>query len=156
MRKNKRILIAIFLIFGVLVAPHEGEFWPFSIFPMFSQAGNPWVRTQVQLLQTPADHANWRVVSGDELPGEVLPMTSINVNQNDVSNFVAKTSTWNERSLLNLRNLFGDLTTEYHLMIYRVTGELDPVRPDSVSILYTPYILLSPDTTLTHPDIERS
>ena len=34
----------LFLLSTVLVASHKGEFWPFSIYPMFSQAGNSWSR----------------------------------------------------------------------------------------------------------------
>lgn len=30
------------VVYGLLVAIHLGEFWPFSIYPMFSQTGNPW------------------------------------------------------------------------------------------------------------------
>jgi hypothetical protein len=42
-----KVIGIILLIYAVLVASHEGEFWPFSIYPMFSQAGNPWTRAMV-------------------------------------------------------------------------------------------------------------
>src|SRR5690625_1138715 len=45
--KALKILGVLFLVHAILVSTHEGEFWPFSIYPMFSQAGNPWARAMV-------------------------------------------------------------------------------------------------------------
>ena len=55
-QKSVRITLISFIIYGALVATHEGEYWPFSIYPMFSKAGNPWTRAivrDVTLLQIP-------------------------------------------------------------------------------------------------------
>ncbi len=155
MKKKQKVLITIFIVFGILVAPHEGEFWPFSIFPMFSQAGNPWVRSHVRVVDTPPEQQNWQAVYENELDGRVLAMTSIGVNQNDVSNFVSKTTDWNDRALSNMRNLLGDVTSRENIVIYRVEGRLRAETRDSVIIEYTPFIMMTPDTTLTHPDISR-
>ncbi len=155
MYKKKKVLIIVFLIFGVLVAPHEGEFWPFSIFPMFSQAGNPWTRSHVRVVDTPPESQSWQIVTEDGLDGRVLAMRSIDVNQNDVSNFVSKTTDWNERALNNMRNLLGEVTTRENIVIYKVNGRLHSESRDSVLIEYTPLIMFTPDTTLTHPDIPR-
>lgn len=48
MSTHKRIIGIVLLINILLVSTHRGEFWPFSIFPMFSQAGNPWSRGVVE------------------------------------------------------------------------------------------------------------
>src|SRR5690625_7490964 len=45
--KALKILGVLFLVHAILVSTHEGEFWPFSIYTMFSQAGNPWERAMV-------------------------------------------------------------------------------------------------------------
>ena len=42
-----------------LLPSHEGEFWPFSIYPMFSQAGNPWTRAMVLDVTTTPDAELW-------------------------------------------------------------------------------------------------
>lgn len=42
METFRRSFWATMVVFAVLVGTHEGEFWTFSIDPMFSQAGNPW------------------------------------------------------------------------------------------------------------------
>ncbi|MCH8567657.1 MAG: hypothetical protein LAT67_05310 [Balneolales bacterium] len=153
MKKNKKALITVFIIFGVLVAPHEGEFWPFSIFPMFSQAGNPWVRSHVRVVDYDENMINWKTVGADQLDGDVLSMVSLGVNQNDVSNFVSKTAEWNERALSNMRALLGEVTSREQIMIYKVTGSLHPEISDSVVISYQPYIFMSPEATILHPDL---
>ena len=47
-RKALRITLGTLIVYALLVATHLGEFWPFSIYPMFSQAGNPWSRAVVR------------------------------------------------------------------------------------------------------------
>ena len=80
-----RIALATALAWGVLVAAHEGEFYPFSIFPMFSQAGKPWTRVLVQEAEAPP--YDWSYRGLDSLNG-LIPLLPLGVPQNDVSTFV--------------------------------------------------------------------
>lgn len=155
LEKNKKILLSVFIVFGILVAPHEGEFWPFSIFPMFSQAGNEWTRAHVRLIDQDAESITWEAQALENLDGVVLAMDSVDVNTNDVSNFVSKTRVWDDTALENLRNLIGNITTEQHVLVYRVRGRLDGDNRDAVVIDFLPYILFTPEGTITHPNIEE-
>ena len=58
-RKGMKIIGITLLIYALLVAPHEGEFWPLSIYPMFSQAGNPWSRAMVLDVTDQPDSEVW-------------------------------------------------------------------------------------------------
>lgn len=142
-------------VYAVLVATHLGEFWPFSIFPMFSQAGHPWARAMAMDVSGYDRDDIWTITIVEELPGEHFAMRYHNVDQIDFSNFVSKTRNWDPVRVQALRNMLG----EHHLvnrrvMIYRVTGEL--TDSDSVAIEATPVLLLEPDTTLFNPNLPRS
>lgn len=45
--REVRLLVGTFLVSGCLLATNLGEFWPFSIYPMFSKAGGAWTRAVV-------------------------------------------------------------------------------------------------------------
>ena len=45
--RDVRLLLGAFWISGALLATNLGEFWPFSIYPMFSKAGGEWTRAVV-------------------------------------------------------------------------------------------------------------
>lgn len=70
MRFPKRalhIVGGVLVVYALLVATHLGEFWPFSIYPMFSQAGTPWTRAVVRELPSQTDpdtlSMDWRSCS---------------------------------------------------------------------------------------------
>lgn len=155
LKRSIRIMLATILVFGILVATHLGEFWPFSIFPMFSQAGNPWTRAMaMDVTDYPHDDV-WTITIVDELPGEHFSMRAHNVDQIDYSNFVSKTRNWNPVRVTALRNMLG----EHHLqnrrvMIYKVQGEL--AYNDSVAVQATPMMLLEPDSTYFNPNLPHS
>lgn len=146
-RKSLRIIGWVLLVQILLVATHEGEFWPFSIYPMFSQAGNPWTRSLVR--QVDADRPeDWSATQSlDELPGEVLAMNRVGINQNDLANFLQKNKTWDEVRVDGLRKLFKPVLDEQPLLVYKVTGRLQS-DPDTVVVTYQPYIYLNSDTTI--------
>ncbi|MGK7369818.1 MAG: hypothetical protein ACNS64_06355, partial [Candidatus Halalkalibacterium sp. M3_1C_030] len=108
--KYKFILLATLAVNVVLVATHEGEFWPFSIFPMFSQAGNPWSRGVVEKIDNQHDPSIWSIKSMSEIEHRVISLDSIGVDAIDYANFISKTQDWNQkrikalRDLLNIRN----------------------------------------------------
>lgn len=155
LQRSIRIMLATILVFGILTATHLGEFWPFSIFPMFSKAGNPWTRSMaMDVTNYPGDDV-WTITIVDDLPGEHLSMRSLGVDQIDYSNFVSKTRNWNPVRVQALRNMLGENSLENrHVMIYKVRGEL--IDSDSVAIEATPMLLLEPDTSLFNPNLPQS
>src|SRR5262245_41465505 len=68
-RRAALALAGVSLAHALLAATHGGEFWPFSIYPMFSQAGRSWARALVVEAQPndlPQLAAQYRL---DDLPG---------------------------------------------------------------------------------------
>ncbi len=153
LHKAKRLMSGTMLVFALLVATHLGEFWPFSIYPMFSQGGRTWSRAIVREVVT-ADSAMWRTVSVDDLPGTAFPMDISGANQNDLANFVSKSSTWNAARVGALRSIFGESSAGRSLLVMRAEGRLDEDR--QVQVTYTPYMILSPDTTVFNPTLTFS
>lgn len=148
--KYKFILLATLAVNVVLVATHEGEFWPFSIFPMFSQAGNPWSRGVVQKIEDHKDPSIWNTKSISEIENRVLSLDSIGVDAIDYANFVSKTKNWNQKRIKALRNLLN--VGEYpnaKWMATRVRGYL--TEDDSVVVEAIPLFLFTKDTTYQNP-----
>lgn len=150
-RRARRLLTGTFVVYAVLVAFHLGEFWPFSIYPMFSQGGNPWTRALVRDVEHVPPALWWETATLDDLPGEAFPLNEVGVNQNDIANFVSKSTTWNERRVAGLRRVFGATLDDHAIMIYRADGRL--VDPDSVAITLTPFIALTPDSVAFNPHL---
>jgi hypothetical protein len=150
-RRALRIVGGVLVVYALLVATHLGEFWPFSIYPMFSQAGNPWTRAVVRELpsQTDPDTLSWEAVSLQELPGAPYPVAPKGINQNDVANYVSKTDRWTDERVQGLRSLFTKgRTLSSPLLVLRVRGKLEA---DTVAVTATPVLLFEPDTTRLHP-----
>lgn len=150
-RKSMRILGGVLLAYALLVATHLGEFWPFSIYPMFSQAGNPWTRAVVREMPSEMhpDTLSWKEATLDGLPGSAYPVELRGINQNDVANYVAKTEEWTEKRIQGLRSLFTkNRSLSSPLLVMRVRGEL---AEDSVAITTTPVMLFTPDSTVLNP-----
>ncbi|WP_103019752.1 hypothetical protein [Salinibacter altiplanensis] len=146
-----RVVGGILVAYALLVATHLGEFWPFSIYPMFSQAGNPWTRAVVRKLPSQADPdtLSWDAVSLQDLPGTSYPVAPKGINQNDVANYVSKTDRWTDERVQGLRSLFTKgRTLSSPLFVFRVRGTLET---DSVAVTATPVLLFAPDTTRLHP-----
>jgi len=150
-RKSIRIVGVTLLVYVALVATHLGEFWPFSIYPMFSQAGNPWTRTVVREVPDDATKIAWQSTSLTALPGHPFPVVEHGISQNDIANYVTKTSEWTGRRTRGFRSLFArnhDFTRP--LLVFKVRGAL---VSDSVSIEATPMILMERDTTRFNPSL---
>ena len=143
-KKAARVLAGFFVAHALLVSTHLGEFWPMSIYPMFSTAGNPWTRALVMELppDVPSDEL-WQSGAVDELPGRVYPVGEHGVFQNDLSNFVSKTEEWTEDYVNGLRAMFrGRVAEGDRLMIYSVVGEL---TGSGVRVRAHPLMLLAGD-----------
>lgn len=154
-KRGIKIIGISVLVYALLVAPHEGEFWPFSIYPMFSKAGNPWTRAMVLDVTDKPDSALWESVLLQNRSSDVVPVSDYGVDQIDFSNFVVKTDNWTTSRRQALKEMFGTgaLAGE-RWMVSKASGEL--VGQDSVSIKITPFILLTPDSTFINPNLPES
>jgi hypothetical protein len=150
-RRAVRALLVTFVIYGLLVASHLGEFWPFSIYPMFSRGGNPWSRAVVRTVPADAD-ATWQTATAKDLPGKPYPLLDHGIDPIDLSNFVSKTTTWHANRVQGLRDMFqADELGARDLVVMRVNGRID--ARDSVIVEFVPYARLGADTTRLHPDL---
>jgi hypothetical protein len=155
LKRSIRITLITLLVYGVLVATHLGEFWPFSIFPMFSQAGNPWTRAMAMDVTGYDREDVWTITDVDLLPGEVFAMRPRGVDQIDYSNFVSKTRNWDPVRVQALRDMLGHQHLDNRdVMIYKVQGKL--TGSNEVEISATPMLLLRPDTSLFNPNLPHS
>ena len=154
-KKGMYILFGTVLLYAILVATHKGEFWPFSIYPMFSQAGNPWTRTIVRDINEPPDE-QWKILMKQEPPGKAFALNEIGINQNDLANFISKNEQWNANQINGLRKYFEDKLNDRAFLIFKVQGRLSEEKSDSVAVEYTPYIYIRQDTTLFNPALVES
>jgi hypothetical protein len=153
--RGMKIIGITLLIYVLLVATHEGEFWPFSIYPMFSQAGNPWTRAMVLDVSDMPEDRIWEIRTLQNLESEPVPVGSLGVDQIDYSNFISKTQNWTEPRKKALKEMFGsDNIGQKAWMASKVRGEL--IGEDSVSVKITPYLLIRGDSVLTNPNLPDS
>lgn len=150
--KYKFILLAILVLNVALVATHKGEFWPFSIFPMFSQAGYPWSRGVLERIENKNDSTIWNTKTISEIEHRVVSLDSIGVDAIDYANFVSKTTEWNRKRITALRDLLnikGNPDAQW--MATRVRGYL--TEDDSVVVEAVPLFLFTSDSTYQNPNI---
>jgi len=148
----KIMLVAAFLVNALLVSTHKGEFWPFSIFPMFSQAGNPWSRGVVERVEDPERPDLWETKPLAEISGRIVPLSEHGIDNIDYANFISKTKEWNDKRIQALRDLFQIETMEGQMWLAtRVRGHL--TEHDSVVVEAIPMFLVTPDTTYRNPNL---
>jgi hypothetical protein len=148
-----RILGTTFLLYALLVATHEGEFWPFSIFPMFSQAGKPWTRAVVRVLPEEAVPVPWTAYDPAHLPGTPYPLAPRGISAIDLSNLITNTRRWDATPVAVLRTLLRADQHDQALLVVRARGVIAP--QDTVHITWEPFAVLTPDTTWLHPRLTR-
>ena len=149
-----KLLGSIFVCVAILLSTHLGEFWPFSIYPMFSQAGKEWERSLVRDVSDTPEHQIWNIVHKREnIQGVIFAMNEVNINGNDVSNYLQKAGIWDERKIRGIRHLFRTELPERNLLLMKVSGSFIP-EEDSVIITYTPFVLMKSDTTIFNPAME--
>ena len=154
-KKSTKVLLYTVLVYGILVATHRGEFWPFSIYPMFSQAGNPWTRALVRDVTNDSLKQDWTDKRMDQLPGRQFAMDSVGINQNDLANFISKNKKWSDQQVQGLRKYFQEKLDSQALLVFKVRGKFSEEFSDSVAIDYEPYIYFSSDTTILNPKLRR-
>lgn len=154
-KRGIKIIGVTVLIYAILVAPHEGEFWPFSIYPMFSQAGNPWTRAMVVDVTHKPESDIWERYARRKLESNVVPVVDYGVDQIDFSNFVSKTEHWSDTRRNALITMFGSRAiNSQRWMVSKVRGEMS--GSDSVSVEIIPFILITSDSTYLNPNIPES
>jgi len=152
-KRGMKVLGVSLLVYALLVAPHQGEFWPLSIYPMFSQAGNPWTRAMILDVTNKPDADLWERQPLNSRESDVVAVSDYGVDQIDFSNFVVKTQNWTQTRQKALKDMFGTSAIENERwMVSKVRGEL--IGSDSVSIEITPFILLTPDSTYLNPNLQ--
>lgn len=143
-RRARVVLLAVLLTHAALVSTHRGEFWPFSIYPMFSRGGRPWSRSLVLDVTESAGEVSWSAVTElDALPGQVLPLRAHGVPQNDLAALLTASTDWSDARLRTLRRLLGASAETRRLLIVRADGRLDDGR--GVIVEYTPLVLVAPE-----------
>lgn len=93
-KKSTRYLLSVVVVYALLVASHQGEFWPFSIYPMFSQAGKPWSRAIMRDMSSTPENKRWETTTLDNLHGVPVSLREYGVDQIDYANYVSKTTDW--------------------------------------------------------------
>lgn len=143
-------LLLLLALYAMTCAAHDGEFWPFSIYPMFSRAGHPWTRALVrEVEQLPG--SLWATREIDALPGRPVALRDIGVFQNDLANYLAKTPRWNAESVGGLASMFAAVDLEgSNLIVYRVEGR---IVGGATGVSATPVICLAAVGALLNPEL---
>ncbi len=152
-KRARRTLVGTLLVYGLLVATHLGEFWPFSIYPMFSQGGNDWSRAVVRTVPDTLS-PDWQTATeAEQLPGTGFPLTEHGIDPIDLSNYVSKTETWTPARTNGLRTMFGAEAEQHTFLVMRVNGTI--TQHDSVVVEYVPYALVRDGGVNLNPSLPR-
>ena len=158
-KRAGRILLVTLVLYVGLVATHLGEFWPFSIYPMFSKTGRPWSRAIVRVVKAdePASF-DWSTVPIDEMPGEGFALKKHDIDPIDLANFVSKTKSWDADRVDGMHRMFKrelDADGDLDLLVMRVNGRLetDEAGKEIVVLEAVPYVLLDHDRGYANPEL---
>jgi len=146
--RSGRTLAVLFLAMAVLVGSHLGEFWPFSIYPMFSRAGRPWSRAIVRDVSGVPDSLVWKPVFLEDLPGTPFALRDHDIEGPDIANFVVKNRNWSLEGQTAFRKIFMDHLAGRTLMLYRLDGRVDDKE---ITVQAWPTLLMTSDTTVASP-----
>jgi hypothetical protein len=126
MKRFRRAAYSLMLAYAALLATQRGEFFPFSLFPMFSKAGRPWERAIVRELTTVPACA----VDAEQLPGSAVALAPLGLDQNDVSKALLRIREMSDQAAAEqtLARLFAGARASRPLAIYQARGSLDAAR----------------------------
>ena len=115
-------MLVVLGVYGLLVTTHDGEFWPFSIYQMFSSAGRPWTRVMVREVPSVLPETiRWMPEDMMDLSGRPFAMHENGVPQNDVAAYVAQTVQWTKARGEGLQAMLGyERASERILAVYRM------------------------------------
>lgn len=147
-RRVGRTLGIVLGLYATLMATHAGEFWPMSVFPMFSQAGRPWARVIVRELNA-TEPLSWDTLqTPTALPGRPFPLNETDLDPVDLADFVMRTDLWEAPRRQALQRLFGAALEGRHLLIVQVRSF---PSSNGIQLYYIPLPVLTTDTIQVHP-----
>jgi hypothetical protein len=124
-RKIIAILSIVMIVQAAFLATHEGEFWPFSIYPMFSKAGREWTRVVVRDVSDLPPDSVWRRADPESLPGQQVALRQYGGETIDASDFVNKTANWTDSRRQAFVKLLGqEKAGDAVWLVFRVRGHL--------------------------------
>ncbi len=123
--KGVRALAVMSLVGIALLASHRGEFWPYSIYPMFSVAGRPWRRAIAREVSDVPVEELWRPRTVQTLAGRPFPVEEHGIPQIDFTEYVNHSSRWDAARVAGIRALFAAPLRTRTLLIYEVRGDVD-------------------------------
>lgn len=148
----KKILFIAVLLNIVLVSTHKGEFWPFSVFPMFSVAGEPWSRGVVEQVKDINRENLWEIKPLHKIEQRILPLQEYGIHPIDFANYISKTKNWNTKKINGLRSIFQiEEQTGKMWLATRVEGFFN--NNNEVVIYAYPMFLFTKDTTYKNPNL---
>lgn len=156
-RKQARagwLLLLVFVLNGVLVATHLGEFWPFSIYPMFSRAKTTFHQAVVRELD-PEDieRMAFPATPASELLGKPYAVKARGVDPVDLNKYVRLTDDWDEARRRGIVRMFAPGMGEETLLIVEVRGDI--AERETLNFEATPSLVFNREQA--HPvDVERS
>ena len=156
---RRRAMLAVGGTLGVYVASvatHLGEFWPFSIFPMFSQAGKPWTRAMMIDVTDVPKPLSWGPWSLTDLPGTPYPAQAVGVNANDLAKFVQLTDSWTKERISVLQEWYKvPLANKRRLMFLKAQGRFTQgAQGREVSISLVGLVRLSETQVIVNPELQ--
>lgn len=146
----------IFLLNLILVGTHLGEFWPFSIFPMFSQAGQPWSRAMIVEVPLSDSYADpdtklWEPTDIDILDLQAISLDERGIDKIDFSNYVGKTEQWTPEVVLGIAKMIPDRPEKGTAwLVLKARGRMDE---GAVSVQGEPMVALTADTVVLSPNL---
>lgn len=149
--RGRNVVLVLLLFGGVLMGTHEGEFWPYSIYPMFSKAGQPWTRAavfDVSDLETSVMSSLQDSIPLEDMRHRTVPVSRYGVDQIDFSNYISKTRDWTPERTQALRVMFMDGPEEnQQWLVAKVRGRLDENR--DAEIWVEPLFLMRSDSVVS-------
>ncbi len=145
-------LLVVFCSYAALTATHGDEFWPFSIYQMFSSAVRPWTRALAREVPVSSLDDLWQPVSLTDLPGRPVALKKLGAPQNDFSAFVRQSPRWTPSQRKKLQALLGYRSSDgYALVIYRVDGT---PGPRGAMVVCTPVLLVHSESVSVNPSLD--
>lgn len=145
-RRTVRAVACVVVLYGVLVSTHAGEFWPFSIYQMFSQAGQTWTRVLVRSVP-PDGLPLWETTSLDDAPGAPFPLAEFGLRANDLASLIQEPVT--PADLETLHQLLRPHVADQPLLVLRAVGSRG--SDHHIDVRVTPFAVAYPDTLLVSP-----
>ena len=144
-----RALGVLSLVGVALLATHLGEFWPYSIYPMFSVAGRPWRRAIAREASLVPAEQLWQTRTLESLAGLPFPVSEHGIPQIDFTEYVNHSRHWDGARVAGIRALFAEPLRTKTLLVYEVRGDVDGAG--SAHTEAEPVVLLAPTHTELRP-----